>query len=234
MPYPNPDLSASLALMGVGTTPIGPQPNVVAVPVTQPTAVAAQRVVLFDQNGQLAWPMTLGQDLAANSLPVTLPADQAPLRVQGLTMRSTAAPVLTVAGSYAANDYVGTSLLPWVFPNALRSGGPGTGVLTSAFLVDAVLASVAAELWLFSRPIVPPADSAAWTLSDADMALAFIGVLPFSTYYASAANSVSTLSGLAMGVWSDAGTTLFGALVTRGSPAYTSGSVQITLAILAD
>src|SRR5512138_1741326 len=86
-----------------------------------------------------------------------------------------ATPTLTVHAGYVAGDYVGTSGVAIDFANIAREPS-GTGVIESAFLVDAVKASVACELWLFSIAVTPPADSAAFSVSDGDCAR-FIGVI---------------------------------------------------------
>jgi hypothetical protein len=88
---------------------------------------------------------------------------------------------------------------------------------------------VAAELWLFDTAITAPADSAAWTITDA-MSKTCVMVIPFSTYYASALNCVSMGDGLPRKFKCASGSTvLYGALVTRGAPAYASGDVTVRL-----
>lgn len=141
-------------------------------------------------------------------------------------------PTLTVHATYAANDYVGTSGTPMDFATAARVNG-GTGLITGAVLVDGTLSSVAAELWLFDATVTPPADSAAWAISDADAAKC-IGVIPFATYYASANNSVSIATCSIVFKAGVADQSLFGCLVTRGAPAYTDGSVTVRLMVLQD
>ncbi len=195
----------------------------------------AQRVVLYDANGPIPWPTTLGQDSAANSLPVVLATNQPPIPVAGRVLRPSANPVLTVAASYASGDYVGTSNQVWLFPGAFRPGGPGTGILHSALLIDKAAQSISTELWLFSQPVAVPADSAAWDITDAN-AQFLLGVIPFSTYYASASNSVAPVAGLGLPVWAtgQGDTNLYGGVVTRGAPSYTTGDLTVVLAILAD
>ena len=139
-------------------------------------------------------------------------------------------PVLTVHANYASGDFVGTSATALEFTNAVRTAG-GSGTIIGATLIDYALQSVAAELWLFSSTVTPPADSAAWTFTDATNC---IGVIPFSTYYASAVNSVSTgtiPNGNIPFVLPATATSLYGALVTRGAPTYASGDLTIRLLI---
>jgi hypothetical protein len=154
--------------------------------------------------------------------------------VGGRTTTITVTPELTVHATYAANDYVGRSGVPLVFDGAVRVAG-GTGIIQSAELIDAALQSVACELWLFDTTFTPPADSAAWTITDAE-ARTLIGVIPFSTYYASAANSVAVAGGMGIAFKAATGkTSIYGALVTRGAPAYTAvNDVTLRLNILCD
>jgi hypothetical protein len=145
-----------------------------------------------------------------------------------------ATPVLSVHATYVTGDYVGQSAVPITFNSCARVSG-GTGTITSAILIDYALQSITGELWLFDTIVTPPGDSAAWTLSDAHAATC-LGVIPFSTYYASALNSVSSgvpASPIAFkcGV---AVRELYGCFVTRGSPTYASGDLTFRLNISQD
>ena len=150
----------------------------------------------------------------------------------GGLVRVTNSPVLTVAANYVANDYVGTNSVPMTFANCARVVG-GSGYIISALLVDYALQSVSTELWLFSATVTPPLDSAAWTITDAHSALC-IGVIPFTTYYASAVNSVSmgTINNPIGFVCAAASQDLYGCLVTRGAPAYASLDLTVKLGIM--
>jgi len=155
------------------------------------------------------------------------------LQVGGKTEIVTANPVLTVAGAYSANDFVGTSATPITFSNAVLEAG-GSGTIVSAVLTDAAVQSVATELWLFSTAVTPPNDNAAWTLSDAHAATC-IGVIQFSTYFASALNSVSQGANIGFAFKAAVGSRdIYGCLVTRGAPTYTSLDLNIRLAIWQD
>lgn len=151
--------------------------------------------------------------------------------VGGKTAVVSATPVLTVAGAYSANDFVGTSATAISFANAVRVSA-GTGIIQAAVLTDYALQSLPLELWLFDTAITPPNDNAAWTLTDAHAATC-IGVIPFSTYYASALNSVSPASGLGI-AFKAVATTIYGVLVTRGAPTYATGDLTVRLVILQD
>jgi len=140
-------------------------------------------------------------------------------------------PVLTVAGAYSAGDFVGTSATALIFANAVRVSG-GSGVIQSAELIDYALQSAAAELWLFDTAITVPNDNAAWTLTDAHAATC-IGIIQFSSYFASALNSVSVARGLGI-AFKAVATTIWGALVTRGTPTYASLDLTARLNIMQD
>jgi hypothetical protein len=154
-------------------------------------------------------------------------------RVGGNSTMVTGTPVLTVAGAYAINDYVGTSGDALTLASCARVTG-GTGIITRAILIDYALQSVSMELWLFDTEPAPPNDNAAWTISDAD-SLKCIAVIPFSTYYASAANSVSMSEQLAIAFKCAAGSqNLYACLVTRGAPTFASLDVSVRLGIVQD
>jgi hypothetical protein len=145
-------------------------------------------------------------------------------------------PTLTVGATYATGDFVGTNNTAIEFPGAARVVA-NSGSIVGATLIDYALASVVAELWLFSAaPAGLGLDSAAFTISDAD-ALLCIGVIPFATYYASALNSISngTIPNGNLPFRCPAGaTSIFGALVTRGAPAYTNGLISVRICVSQD
>ncbi len=153
--------------------------------------------------------------------------------VGGITKSIQAQPVLTVAGAYSINDYVGTSATAIIFANAARVVGGG-GIIQRAILVDYALQSGAMELWLFDTAVTPPADNAAWTISDAHAATC-IGVIPFSIYHASALNSVSPAPNLGMAFnCAAADTAIYGCLVTRYAGTWASLDLVPRLVILQD
>ena len=150
--------------------------------------------------------------------------------VGGQTIVITTTPTLTESSSYASGDYIGTTSDEMTFSDcALYAGGGGW--ISGAVLIDYALQSISTELWIFDAPITAPADSAAWTVTDA-MAKTLVCVIPFSTYYASAANSVSMGDGLPKKfICASGSTTLYGALVTRGAPTYATGDLTVRLFI---
>lgn len=136
-------------------------------------------------------------------------------------------PTLSTAASYVSGDFVGTDATAIDFSDLLR--GTGACSIVTAVLVDYATQSKAMELWLFDDSITPPNDSAAWAISDAD-ALKCVGVIPFSTYYASGNNSVANgvIPNGRIAVKGGANT-LVGALVVRDTPTYASGDVSVVL-----
>ena len=132
-------------------------------------------------------------------------------------------PVLTVAATYVSGDYVGTSLIPMTFSGVVDKNGKSGYVVGCIIVDDALQSSANGELWLFDTTFTAPADSAAWTVTDAVMKTC-IGIIPFATYYASVANST------AVGVLAEplafkcgaAVNDIYGAYVVRGTPAYAS------------
>jgi hypothetical protein len=154
--------------------------------------------------------------------------------VGGNSIVVNATPVLTVHATYVTGDYVGTSATPITFSGCARTAND-TGLITRAILIDYANQSVAGELWLFDQTVTPPNDSAAWSISDADAAKC-IGVIPFSTYYASALNSISFgVPAAPMSFQCTGGTqVLYGCFVTRGAPAYASGDLTFRLSIIQD
>jgi hypothetical protein len=135
---------------------------------------------------------------------------------------------MTTGSSYVTGDYVGNAS-PLTFANVARVAG-GTFYLPGATLIDYAVQSKAGELWLFDAQITPPADSAAWSISDADSAH-LLTVIPFSTYYASALNSVSLGHPDYVGPYKCAAgdTSVYGYYVTRDAPAYVTGCLTIKL-----
>ena len=153
--------------------------------------------------------------------------------VGGNTITVTVTPTLTVAGAYISGDFVGTSATAGIIANAARVAGKG-GVLESVSVIDGDLQSVAGELWLFDTAVTPPADNAAWTISDADAATVIPGgVIAFSTYYASALNSVAVAKGVGLSYTCPV-TSLYFVWVTRGAPTYTSGKLSFRFNFMRD
>jgi len=124
-------------------------------------------------------------------------------------------------GIYAAGDALGGLL---TFANAVRSVG-GSGIVTKVVIIDRDQERAATDLVLFNQTFTPTADNAAFDPSDADLAncIGYIDVA--ATDYANFVdNSVAAKSsGLRMPFpITLVGTSLFGQMVTRGTPTYTA------------
>lgn len=174
--------------------------------------------------------LALGQAVMASSLPVAVASNQPPINVSDATVAITVSVTLTVGATYATGDFVGTTSTPISFANAVRTSA-GSATIRSVTISDPAASTAAAlELWLFNATITPPADSAAWDLSDAN-GLKCVGVIPIPTtaQFLSSATGIMHVGLLGL-QYHCAATTLFGALVTRGSPTYT-GTLQVMLEI---
>jgi hypothetical protein len=155
-------------------------------------------------------------------------------RSQG-TPDITVTPTLTVGGTFATGDYVGTSGTCMTFTGCALEAGKGGFVLGADLIDGSGATGVAAELWVFDAAVTPPNDNAAWSISDAD-AKKKVCVIPFSTYYASALNCTSEGQPASNGGKHFTSVTgnLFGCLVTRGAPVYANGDVIIRLSVMPD
>lgn len=212
--------------------------------------VMYQRVKLDMGGDGAANPVTAAVDVAAGAsdpvfvagavhdaaLAALTPADgdYTQLRVDGQGALWVRQPPLVVVSAtptldtliYASGDSLHTAVLS--FASAVRVTG-GSGVVDKLIVVDKDLQSAAGELWLFSASVTPAAANAAHSISDADAALC-VGVIPFGTYYASALNSVSVAKDVRL-PFTVAATSLFGLLVTRGTPTYTAAGLTVSLTI---
>ena len=152
--------------------------------------------------------------------------------VGGHTTIATATPVVSTSPSYSANDQVGGLL---AFTGAARVAG-GSGVIHSVTITDKAKQDATLDLYLFdSNPTSTTfTDNAALTINAADL-IKSIGVIRVSTYQDVATNSVGGTTSTGVPFKLVSGTTLYGALVTRGTPTYASTSdLQVRLGILQD
>lgn len=150
--------------------------------------------------------------------------------VGGLVYLSTT-PAMSVGSAYVTGDYIGTTTSPQSFTNVVRTSG-GSAEIRSITISDKnTNAAVALELWLFSATFTAPTDSAAWSISDAD-ALLCVGVIPITTdrWFASSLNKVYSDNNVGL-VVSCAATSLFYALVARGTPTLANGDLTICLGV---
>ncbi len=156
--------------------------------------------------------------------------------VGGFTALSSSTITMSVAGSYATGDYMGTSTTPQTFTNVCRTSG-GSGIIKGIVASDKIVtANVAMELWLFSATFTAPTDNAAWAISDAE-ATTFIGVISLSTsnWKATSNNQVYYDDAFSIPFDLPTGTSIYYALVARGTtPSFTTADLHLGITILQD
>lgn len=139
-------------------------------------------------------------------------------------------PTIT-AGAYAAKDAVGGKL---TFANAARKTG-GTAVIEGLIVKDLGQQMAELDLVLFDQDFTSTTDNDPFDPSDADLANC-IGVLTIvaADYADFTDNSVGTVQNLKLPI-TVAATSIYGQLVSRGTPTYTSTSdLQVKLIIRHD
>lgn len=168
---------------------------------------------------------------------VALPAGSAHIgQVGGESAYIISTPTLSVAGAYASGDYIGPSTTPASLASVTRSSA-FRAILKSLVITDKqTAAAVAMELWLFSATFTAPTDNAAWAISDSDQ-LNCVGVVPITTdrWFANSNGKVYSDDSLGLMVSTGASTTLYYALVARGTtPTWSSGDLQLNFGFVAD
>lgn len=162
-------------------------------------------------------PGGLGEVSASNPLPV---------ESDGTTIVVT--PTVT-AGAYSAGDCIAGTL---TFANAARVLGSG-GVVKDVVIVDDAGQDVSMELWLFSTNVISPGDNAAWACPEASLHYC-VGIIPVSTWYATGTPSVA-MKECSVRYDLPGGTSLFGQLVTRGTPTFAAtDDVTVIIGVLRD
>lgn len=143
----------------------------------------------------------------------------------GITIAQT--PTIT-AGAYSANDAVGGKL---TFANAAQASGGG-GILTNVLIVDDAGQDAELELWLFDQDFTAMTDNAAWAPSEADLEN-LVAIVSTNDGTWRAAGTPSAIDIDAIRRYDCNATSLYGQLVTRGTPTYTATddvTVKIRLA----
>lgn len=146
-------------------------------------------------------------------------------------VRLSATPTVSTTPAYTAKDAVGGLM---TFTAAARSSG-GSCRVEAVQVVDKGQQMKDLDLVLFDRSITAPTDNAIFAPTDAELSNC-VGVVPITagTYADFSTNSVGVLNGLGLAVVLN-GSDLFGVLVARGTPTYTSTSdLVVTLSILQD
>ena len=119
------------------------------------------------------------------------------------------------AGAYSAGDTVGGLM---TFANAARATGAG-GVLKSVVLLDDAGQDAELELWLFNVTFTAIADNAAWAPSEADLEKLICVVSTTDGAWRAADTPSANVIEVAQR-YDLVGTSIFGQLVTRGTPTY--------------
>ncbi len=148
----------------------------------------------------------------------------------------TLTPVITT-DAYTAGDALGGLLK---FENVLFNP-KRTGVALSLTIIDKASQDAETELVLFSETFTATADNAAFAPSDADL-LNCLGTISVGAgnYATFSANSAGTKPNAGLGLHStedyreNEASSIYGQLVTRGTPTYAVGDIQIKLTVLQD
>ena len=139
-------------------------------------------------------------------------------------------PTIT-AGAYSANDAVGGLI---TFADAAYKTF-GSGVIQTILVIDDAKQSAELELHLFNKTFPATSDNDAFDPTDDDLEN-YIGFILVTTadYADFTDNSAASVSNVGL-AFSLLGTSLFGQLVTRGTPTYAAtDDLTIKLAILQD
>lgn len=171
---------------------------------------------------------------AANGLDVDvtrLPAGTVLLgNVGSKQTRISVTPTVSTSPAYTAKDAVGGIM---TFANAVGVSG-GTGILQAVTVVDLSQQMPALDLVLFDQTIAGTVtDNSPFDPTDGDLANV-IAVIPIAFWYDFNDNSVAYRGGLAYAFKANA-TSIFGALVARGTPTFVGTSdIIVILEILQD
>ena len=135
------------------------------------------------------------------------------------------------AGVYVAGDNVGGLL---TFANTARFAGGG-GILKEVVIIDDASQSAALELWLFSETFTAGADNAVWTPVEAELhTLMTIVSTNDGLYYTGGATGTVCVIEVAR-QFNLAATSMFGRLVTRGTPTYVAtDDVSVAVHVMQD
>ena len=154
-----------------------------------------------------------GEIVGQVSIDQTTPGTTNLVASSGISISQT--PTVSAAAIYAANDAVGGLL---TFANAALVTGGG-GVIKDVLILDDAGQDAVLELWLFNATFTAMADNAAWAPSEADLRK-LVGVVSTvdGSWFAAGTPSIARVEGSQR--YDCTGTSLFGQLVTRGTPTY--------------
>lgn len=141
-------------------------------------------------------------------------------------VQSLAVAVTTKTTAYAAANAMGGLL---TFTPVTANPG-GSAVIVKLVVTDTAKQDASLELWLFNQTFTTTADGSAFAVSGADL-LNCVAVIGTGAYFDANATSVSVKSGFVLPVV-PASQSLFGQLVSRGTPTYGAASLQVRLDFL--
>lgn len=148
-----------------------------------------------------------------------------------LVKRMSVNAVTSISPAYSAKDNIGGAL---DFVNAARASG-GTVVIQSIQLVDIDHQDSAMDLVFFDRVITAPTDNAAFAPTNAELREC-IGLISVAAtdWHDMNTNSVAAYNNVGLEAVLN-GTDLFGYLVSRGTPTYTTvASLTVMVTVLQD
>lgn len=138
-------------------------------------------------------------------------------------------PTVSTTPAYTAKDAVGGLL---TFASVVQSDQK-SGVLMNVTVIDASQQRPSLELVLFDRTFTASTDNAVFDPSDADLANC-IGVVAINSWSDFNDNSIATVSGVSLPLVLN-GTSLYGQLVTRGTPTFVATSdITVIVTVLQD
>ena len=143
-----------------------------------------------------------------------------------------ATPTVSTSPAYTSGDSVGGKLS---LANAARFSG-GSGQIVSVTITDKAKQSAPIDILFFTADPTNTTftDNGALTVNATDL-LTLIGKVSVSDYAAFATNSVGIATGFSIPFKLATGTTLYAALVVRGTPTFTSTSdIQVAVGIIPD
>jgi hypothetical protein len=145
----------------------------------------------------------------------------------------TVSPVTSGSGLYTTGQYIGTSGSTTEVAGVARIAG-GKATLESSLLINSGATNGSLEVWMFDTAVVPPANKAAWGVSDADMAH-LQAVVPFTTYYTSGSAGAAWGDKTTLGVKCATGSTsLYQYMVSRATASYETGDLSFRWSFIQD
>lgn len=148
------------------------------------------------------------------------------------TLTKVATPTVSTTPAYTSGDSIGGLIS---LTSAVRYAAGG-GTITSVVISDKAKQSAPIDVIFFTANpgSTTFTDNGALAVNAADL-ISIVGVISVTSYSAFSANSVGSALGQSLPFVLGSGTTLYAALVARGTPTYASTSdVQLTVGILPD